>query len=85
MKLENVDVREVGVRTTFQIQCSPCGERFNLDTASQMFINNGNVGNFLEIAARQGWRRVETDDEVTACACPKCIAEIQQNELEVNS
>jgi len=76
MKLSNVEIDEITVIAVYVVGCCNCENRLHLST------EDCNVGEVAFKAASQGWHRVETADEITSIACPKCIREIKDNEAD---
>jgi hypothetical protein len=77
MKIANVAASEIEEHRRFMTECCCCGSILLFDATPETLEEE-----FCEHAASQGWHSVETADEIIACACPKCIDEIKQNELE---
>lgn len=75
MKLLNVDPTEVEVLSVFVINCFMCANTHYVSRVKT-------VREAIEYAAKDGWHGYETDSEVCSTACPKCIKEVQENEVE---
>lgn len=78
MKLANVELSEIRVVSLYVITCFICENQTHI-LASE---TDSSVGDAAVMAASKGWHSYETSDESCSVACPRCIKEAQENEVE---
>ncbi|MCU8013664.1 hypothetical protein [Shewanella sp. SM74] len=78
MKLANIELSEIRVVSVYVITCFMCENQTHF-AASEI---DASVGDAAAMAASQGWHSYETADESCSVACPRCIKEAQENEVE---
>jgi hypothetical protein len=78
MELANIDTTEIKAVTVYLVPCFMCEKELYVTA-------DCNIGDVAHRAAAQGWHSYQTADETCSIACPTCIAEVTENELEMNS
>lgn len=78
MKLANVELSEIRITALYVITCFMCEKKLYLATTD----SKDTVGDAADMAAVDGWHSYETAHETCSAACPDCIKEVQENEVE---
>ncbi|MGL4545508.1 MAG: hypothetical protein ACRCUU_08075 [Plesiomonas sp.] len=78
MKLANVELSEIRITALYVITCFMCGKELRMESRT----STATVRNAVDMAAAEGWHSYETAHETCSAACPDCIKEVQENEVE---
>lgn len=77
LTLSPPDFTELEIVKGYQITCTCCTKTHFIPRKS---LNV--VADITEALNQSGWQKAINDNEYFVCVCPKCVKELQENELE---
>lgn len=77
LMLSPADFDEIELVSGYQLTCSSC--------TNTLFIQRKRrnvIADITEGLSHSGWQKAINDNEFFPCVCPRCVAELKENELE---
>lgn len=71
------DFTEIELVSGYQVTCNSCTDTLFIPRKHRSVITS-----ITEGLSRSGWQKAVNDNEYFVCVCPKCVKELQENELE---